>query len=309
MRSSGVPRKALIAAVLGCVALLAGAATATAARSRHPLRGSIPRWLPQAHKLSATPSREQVSFGVLLKMRNESAAVAQLKALSEPSSSSYGKWLSNKQFDASYAPTGAAVASVKAWLRLHGMKVTDTFRSGMYVEASGSAAQVEKTFGTTLNNYRYHGKTVRSNATALSLPAGTSAAVSGAIAGVIGIDEGATLKQPADTEPGPPTGARYGVQPCSKYYGQKLARKLPTAYGETQPYAVCGYVPQQYQSAYGESGLLASRRQRAWRHGGDHRRLRGADDLPGRPALQRRAWTAAVPTGAVQADHARSERV
>src|SRR5262249_54878250 len=92
----------------------------------------------------------------------------------------------------------------------------------------------------------------------LSLPASTPAAVSGVIAGVVGIDQGSLLKQPADTEPGPPPGARYGVEPCSDYYGQRLAYDKPPAYGHTEPYAICGYVPQQYQSAYGESGLLAA---------------------------------------------------
>ena len=63
---------------------------------------------------------------------------------------------------------------------------------------------------------------------------------------------------PADTEPGPPPGARFGVQPCSGYYGQKTATDQPPAYGQTEPYVICGYGPQQYQAAYGESGLLAA---------------------------------------------------
>ena len=126
----------------------------------------------------------------------------------------------------------------------------------MYVEASGSVAKVESTFGTSVHNYSYLGKDVHANNSQLSLPAGTPAAVTGAISGVIGIDQGTALKHTADTEPGPPPGARFGVQPCSKYYAQKVATDKPPAYGKHQPYAVCGYVPQQYQAAYGESALL-----------------------------------------------------
>jgi subtilase family serine protease len=81
--------------------------------------------------------------------------------------------------------------------------------------------------------------------------------VTGAIAGVVGIDQGSALKQPAATEPGPPPGSRYGVQPCSRYFGQKIARDKPKAHGKHRPYVVCGYGPQQYQTAYGESHLLA----------------------------------------------------
>jgi len=97
---------------------------------------------------------------------------------------------------------------------------------------------------------------VRANATQLSLPANTPAAVSSVITAVLGIDQGSTLKHTADTEPGPPPGARYGVEPCSAYYAQKTADDQPTAYGKHQPYALCGYVPQQLQSAYGQSALL-----------------------------------------------------
>ncbi|HZC41992.1 MAG TPA: S53 family peptidase [Streptosporangiaceae bacterium] len=48
------------------------------------------------------------------------------------------------------------------------------------------------------------------------------------------------------------------MQPCSSYFGQKVATDKPVAYGSHEPYAVCGYVPQQYQSAYGETKLLNS---------------------------------------------------
>jgi subtilase family serine protease len=108
-----------------------------------------------------------------------------------------------------------------------------------------------------LHNYSYLGKNVRANATQLSLPSGTPAAVTGTVSGVVGIDQGSALKQIADTEPGPPGGARFGVQPCSAYYAEKIATDKPAAYGKHQPYTPCGYVPQQLQAAYGETGLLS----------------------------------------------------
>ncbi len=257
MRSFRSARFGLLAGVLACVGLGVGGASASASPGRHLLRGSTPGWLHQAHQVGATPSTQQVNFGVLLHMRDQSGAQAELQAISDPTSASYGKWLSNSEFDAAYAPTKADVAAVQDWLQSQGFNVTKTLPSGMLIEASGSAAQVEHTFGTQLNNYSYQGKTVRANSAALSLPASTPAAVNAAIAGVIGVDQGSTLKQPADTEPGPPPGARYGVQPCSDYFGQKIAFDKPPAYGSVRPYTVCGYVPQQYQSAYGESSLLA----------------------------------------------------
>ena len=244
------------AATVTALTAVAGAASASVTQHGHALAGSTPRWLHKARDLGAAQSAQQVDFGVLLRMRNQAGAAATLQAISDPASASYGHWLSNAAFDARYGPARASVAAVQGWLRSQGFQVTKTLPSGMYVEASGSVAQVDRTFATAVHNYSYLGTTVHANATALNLPASTPAAVTSAISGVVGIDQGSTLKRPASTEPGPAPGARYGVQPCSSYYGQKTATAQPAAYGKHEPYVVCGYVPQQYQSAYGESGLL-----------------------------------------------------
>jgi subtilase family serine protease len=247
--------------VLATVAAAAAVEPASASEGRQALHDSGPGWLARARDLGVTPSAAPIHFGVLLAMRDQAGAEATLQRIADPGSASYGNWLSNAEFNARYAPDKADVAAVEDWLRSQGIQVVQTLPSGMYIEASGSAAKVTQIFGAELHNYSYRGKTVRANAAALSLPAGTPAAVSRAVAGVIGIDQGSTMKhpasiRPADTEPGPAPGSRYGVEPCSAYYGQKTASDKPPAYGKSEPYVVCGYGPQQYQSAYGESELL-----------------------------------------------------
>jgi subtilase family serine protease len=259
MGSSRFVRKVAIGLLASgtVIGLTAAAGAASAApQGRHPLDGSMPKWLHQAHDNGASSTAQQINFGILLGMRDQAGALATLKTISDPSSSSYGQWLTNAQFNARYAPAKSSVTAVQDWLRSEGFQITKTLPSGMYVEASGSVAEVESAFGTSVHNYSYLGKDVHANNSQLSLPANTPAAVTGAISGVIGVDQGTILKHTADTEPGPPPGARYGVQPCSAYYAQKVATDKPTAYGKHQPYAVCGYGPQQLQGAYGESALL-----------------------------------------------------
>jgi subtilase family serine protease len=259
MGSSRFVRKVAIGLLASgtVIGLTAAAGAASAApQGRHPLDGTMPKWLHQAHDNGASSSAQQMNFGILLGMRDQAGALATLKTISDPSSSSYGQWLTNAQFNARYAPAKSSVTAVQDWLRSEGFQITKTLPSGMYVEASGSVAEVESAFGTSVHNYSYLGKDVHANNSQLSLPANTPAAVTGAISGVIGVDQGTILKHTADTEPGPPPGARYGVQPCSAYYAQKVATDKPTAYGKHQPYAVCGYGPQQLQGAYGESALL-----------------------------------------------------
>ena len=259
MGSSRFVRKVAIGLLASgtVIGLTAAAGAASAApQGRHPLDGSMPKWLHQARDMGASSTGQRMNFGVLLGMRDQAGAMDTLKAISDPASSSYGKWLTNAEFDVRYAPAKSSVTAVQDWLGSAGFKVTKTLQSGMYVEASGSVSQVESTFGTSVHNYSYLGKNVHANNSQLSLPTGTPAAVTSAISGVIGVDQGTALKHTADTEPGPPPGARYGVQPCSAYYAQKVASDKPTAYGKHQPYAVCGYGPQQLQGAYGESALL-----------------------------------------------------
>ncbi len=261
MGSSGFVRKLAIGLLAGgtVIGLTATAGTASGApQGRHPLDGSTPKWLHQAHDMGASPSVQQMNFGVLLGMRDESGALATLRAVSDPASASYGHYLTNAQFDARYAPAKSSVTAVQDWLRSQGFQVTKTLPSGMYVAASGSVAQVENAFATTMHTYRYLGKDVLANTSQLSLPVGTPISVISAVSGIVGVDQGSALKSAADMEPGPPPGLRTGIQPCSAYYAQKLASDKPTAYGKHQPYDVCGYGPQQLQGAYGESSLLKS---------------------------------------------------
>ena len=240
------------------LAVVSIAQPASAASARRVVSATRPTWTGQAKDKGHSAKSTRIDFGVLLKMRNQSQADATLQRISDPKSADYGKWLTNAQFNAAYAPKAADVSAVRSWLRSQGF-TTKTLQSGMYVEVSGTTAQVEKAFGTSMNTYTYKGRTVLGNTTALSVPSSTPAAVTNAIQGIVGVDQGAALKVPASSVlPGPPPGARYGVQPCSSYYGEKVATDKPKAYGAFQPYAVCGYYPLQYQAAYGEAGLVKS---------------------------------------------------
>lgn len=252
----------LVAAVATAAAGLALTTTgapahaAPAQSSRHTLPDSQPHWLAKASSKGAVPDSTQLHFGVLLKLRDQAGADALAQQVSDPSSASYGKWLSSSEFRSRFAPAKAEVDAVKSWLSSQGLAVDKSLKSGLLLEAHGSAAKVEKAFSTKMENYRYQGHEVHANATDLSLAATTPSAVVGALGGVVGLDQGSTLKAPADDLPGPPDGARYGVQPCSSYFGEKPASDQPKINGKTAPYAVCGYGPKQLQSAYGLSSQI-----------------------------------------------------
>lgn len=117
MRSTRSMRRALLAATLVCIALGGAAVAASASPGRYTLHGTTPGWLSQANNLGAAPSTQPVQFGVLLNMRDQAGAEAKLQAISDPTSASYGQWLSNAAFNASYAPSSADVSAVQDWLR------------------------------------------------------------------------------------------------------------------------------------------------------------------------------------------------
>src|SRR5215475_10644285 len=137
-------RRRLLTVVVGLAALAvaaaSGPAAAAPANNRHVIPGSTPQWLGQAQSLGDTPAGNRVSFGVLLKMRNSSAAVSTLASISDPASADYGKWLTSAQFRAAYAPAASDAKAVGDWLAAQGFQVGKTV-GGMYVEATGSASQ------------------------------------------------------------------------------------------------------------------------------------------------------------------------
>ncbi|WP_306205871.1 S53 family peptidase [Actinoplanes sp. RD1] len=249
MRNRVIAALAVSTVVLGALTPLPAYADG---HGRHTLSGSKPRWLGRARDAGAPRAAETISFGLLLTMRDEAGAKSTLAQVSDPDSASYGKWLTSDQFRSRYAPAATDVRAVTSWLTAQGLHLRGTVAGGLYVEASGTTAQVDKTFGTTVRDYTYEGKKVHANSTDLSLPADAPAVISG----VVGIDQGSALKEPGATLPPPGDGFR-AATPCSAYYGQKIATTLPAAPDGTKaPYVTCGYTPKQYQSAYGVSSAI-----------------------------------------------------
>jgi subtilase family serine protease len=211
--------------------------------------------LANAKTVDTAPGTDRISFGLLLNMRDPSGAESTIQRISDPASADYGQWQSPDEFRSRFAPTASDVKAVEDWLKGQGFRLGKALPSGMLVEASGTASQVNKVFGTTVKDYSYRGQQVHANTGELSFPGDTPAAVVGAVGGVLGVDEGAQIHKPADLLPGPPPGFR-SAEPCSDYYGQKTATDQPSFGGKKPPYSVCGYSPQQLQTAYGENSLL-----------------------------------------------------
>jgi subtilase family serine protease len=235
-------------AVIG-VMLLVPAAFADPGNGRSALNGSVPSWATSANLKGATPSSDVVGFRVYLGLRNADQAEALAKAVSDPSSSSFHKFMTPGDFRNSFAPSQAQVGNVRSWLQSQGFTIDYTPTNNHYVAVEGTAAQVESAFGVKLNEYSVKGQTLRAPSGNLTVPA----SVSSDVVAVLGIDQSMDLVQPfdrADTNAPPSAGFR-NAPPCSHYWAEHVASDVPPYDGQVLPYAPCGYTPPQLREAYG----------------------------------------------------------
>jgi subtilase family serine protease len=255
-----------LAACAACLALVTSGATASNGNSSLP--GSVPPWATASSLKSATSPSEDIGFRVYLALRNQDAAEALAQSVSDPSSASYGKYLTPGQFLSRFAPSQASVDAVKSWLRSQGFSIVDVPTNNHYVSAEGTAQQVETAFGVELNEYAVDGLTLRAPATALTVPSSLATVV----AGVVGIDQSAALVKPQVKKPGaPPTPGFRNAPPCSSYWDQYDTATtavsdaannvsnvlLPDYAGSSHPFAPCGYAGTQLQSVYGVRDAIA----------------------------------------------------
>lgn len=240
----------------GAFALAAGvlAAGTTAAAASGPARaglaGTHPAWAKSSARLSSTAVTPTVHAYVYLKGQDPAGLASFAQQVSTPGSAQYGHYLSADQTMARFGPTKSQISDVENWLTGTGLKVTKvTDEIGGYVEVSGTTAQAAKAFGVTFGMFRgAKGKAYRAPEQTASVPASVASDVST----VAGLDTAPHFAQKDDTLPPPPQ--NYWVaKPCNGYYDQSLATTEPSAYGKSQPWAVCGYTPRQIRGAYGVS--------------------------------------------------------
>ncbi|MEU3886931.1 S53 family peptidase [Streptomyces sp. NPDC029041] len=241
---AGVSLAATLPMLAGALAL--GIPTAHAADHplRHLLAGTRPAWATARADKGATSDGARVSARVYLAGRDAAGLAAYAKAVSDPHSASYGKYLTAGQAQARFGATPAQVAAVKSWLTAAGLKVTGVTRH--YVSVSGDVAAAEKAFGTELHNFAKGSRTYRAPASTASVPQD----LADAVLTVTGLDNAPHMATHDDQLPPPDTVFR-NAGPFSSYYGSNTASTLPDAYGKKIPYVVKGYTGKQLRAAYG----------------------------------------------------------
>ena len=259
MLTKRTARAALIAACTMVLTSVAVSGPAHAASGRQAVPRTKPAWLSHAKHLGAAGDGAAVQARVYLAPNGGQAALqAAVLAVSTPGSTSYRHFLTPQQYRATYAPSAAAVSSVRNWLTSAGLKVDGVGPGNRYVSVSGAVKAAERAFGAQIERYDHRGVTVQAPASVLTVPS----SLAGRVLTITGLDTTAHVTAPASQGARPPA-AFVNARPCSTYYGQAAgsyqadaATPLPQFEGKTMPYAVCGYKGTQLRGAYEGSTAL-----------------------------------------------------
>ena len=257
---------ALVAAVAAALAATSASVATAATPAKVTLRNSESPAAAATPRVGSVASGTQMNFEVELKLADQAGAESFARAVSTPGTASYGQFLTPAQWEARFSPSAADVNQVKQFLTQSGFTVNSVSGDRLAVEASGTAAQVEQAFGTSLSMHQVDGQSLVLADQNLSVPSN----IAGIVGGVSGVSD--TLEKPDNTVGGPntassPTPAAGNpnqppfppspgfrvAPPCGQYYNQIFDTTLPQFPGgpANPPWVVCGYTGPQFRSAYG----------------------------------------------------------
>ena len=115
----------------------------------------------------------------------EAAFTAFIASQYDPHSVNFHKWLTPAQIGQHFGPNKQDIEQVKAWLQGKGFVINGVADSGMTIDVSGTASQVEAAFHTQIHNLQVNGVHHIANMSDPVVPA----AFSGIIAGVQGLHD------------------------------------------------------------------------------------------------------------------------
>jgi pseudomonalisin len=144
------------------------------------------------------PIASDQRLNVVIPLAHDTAAIAAYEAsLNDPSSSNYEQWLTPAQFQAKFDAPASAVATVRGFATRDGLQLYNADGLADLTLVSGTAAQVEQTFGVAIHRYaNTDGTQFFANVNAPTVPAGVG------VLGVLGLQNLVQMKNPKG-KPGP----------------------------------------------------------------------------------------------------------
>jgi kumamolisin len=153
--------------------------------------------LAGAVRLGTADPGARLSLTVGLTSRDQAGLDAFVRAVADPASAQYRRYLTVAQFAQRYGASTGSIAAVTSYLRSAGLAVTAATSNQLTVTATGTAAQAQRAFDVGLADYRAaDGRTFYAQTAAPTVPAD----LSGTVADVAGLSDADQLTHAALTD-------------------------------------------------------------------------------------------------------------
>src|SRR5204863_6367259 len=119
------------------------------------LRGHVPAAVAGLKPAGELPKSRRMDLVLGLPLRNQAALSDLLRNLYDPSSREYRKFLTPEQFTERFGPTETDYLAVMAFAKANGLTLVRTHRNRAFLNVSGTAADVERTFHLALRVYHH----------------------------------------------------------------------------------------------------------------------------------------------------------
>ncbi len=171
---------AYIGMILGIGLLTASTATASGVNAGNPT--TIPAAAaPGLKRLGQISGTTHMALQIVVKPRNLTALRRFDRAVSNPRSPMFRKFLTPEELRARYLPDAAELRAVRGYLASQGFRVTHQASDGLLIDFTGSASTVERVFDTTIDRVMnpHTGQHFLTNVTRAVIPSAISPYLSG----------------------------------------------------------------------------------------------------------------------------------
>ena len=157
MKMPAYPRFSRTRAAILCGAAITACLGAGAAFARPTLSTTLPAIIAshQAAYLSAPAADTMMHVAVSLPLRNAAGLDALLRALYDPSSPRYHRYLSVASFTGQFGPSKSDYAQAVAFFRAQGLTVGADAPNRLLIQLDGRVADMERVFHVTMGLYRH----------------------------------------------------------------------------------------------------------------------------------------------------------
>jgi kumamolisin len=139
---------------------------------------------PAAVDLGTTDQNQTINVTLVLQLHNEAALEAYAYQTVQPGGLLYHKFLTTAQFARQYGATDSEIAQVQSFLQKNGIKTNQIYDNHLAISTTGTVAQFNAAFQTSIHDYTSNGKRFHQPSRAPVMPA----ALAGSLVIAAGLD-------------------------------------------------------------------------------------------------------------------------